>query len=214
MLDSAPSMGRVLQAWAIRLGVAGLCATGFYAAFEWLGAGYGPIGLALAAPLLGVLIARPLIDLAERAGQAVRHLALSERSGFRSAFKGHSLHMDEWLDLDDEVDGKNHLCVSLKDLLSATQPHSPTEVTKRLHDITVQIEKRPYVRVEPLCARLSAVDIGGTAVIHDHLLRLSRHLSQQVLAPWLRRQGRRVDADRFGSLDESVFAGRKSTGSD
>ncbi len=208
MLDRPPSAAQEARKWALRAGVGGLFAFGLYSLFEKIGEGAGVIGLVLSGPIFGVLFARPLIDLVERSFQLIRYHALLDNRGFRTAFKGSSLHIDEWLDLDDDIDGKAHVCVNLEHLLNASFTQNRPALAARLADITVKIEKLPYVRIEPLVKRLAGnvESWDGSIVINDHLQRLGRHLGQQVLLPWLRRKGRKLPTEAFGSAELAEFA--------
>ncbi len=64
---------------------------------------FGASGLVFAAPLFGVLLARPLIDLAGDLGRATRGLALDDIEGRHYAFKG--LHID----VAEDADGRRWL---------------------------------------------------------------------------------------------------------
>ncbi len=59
---------------------------------------FGAFGLVFAAPLFGVLLARPLVELASDLGRATRGLALDSVEGRHYAFKG--LHIEVVEDAD------------------------------------------------------------------------------------------------------------------
>jgi hypothetical protein len=81
--------------WQIVLRTAAAAAV-TWVLWRWL----GTVALAACAPLFGVLLARPLIDLAGDLTQRTRALALRDVQGHHYAFKGHWLHVVED---DDEV---------------------------------------------------------------------------------------------------------------
>jgi hypothetical protein len=201
MLDAPPSRSQLAKQWALLLAFCALLMYGLYR-FN------GLLGVLAAAVICGGVLSRPLIDLVERVSQRIRYEALLEKRGFRTAFKGTSLHIDEWLDLDDDVDGKEHICVNLRDLLTASLSQDKAGLTTRLADITVQIEKLPYVRLEPLVKRLSGnvESWDGSIVINDHLQRLGRYLGHQILLPWQRKKGRKPSVEAFGSAETAEFA--------
>jgi hypothetical protein len=100
--DPAPDAGwRALLAApaaqiVLRSAVASAFAYGLWRAF-------GASGLVFAAPLFGVLLARPLIDLAGDLGRATRGLALDDIEGRHYAFKG--LHIE----VAEDADGRRWL---------------------------------------------------------------------------------------------------------
>ncbi len=86
-------MSRLLWQIVLRTAAAGAVT---WLVWRWLGA----VGLAVCAPLFGVLLARPLIDLAGEMTHGTRALALRDVQGHHYAFKGRWLHVVED---DDEV---------------------------------------------------------------------------------------------------------------
>jgi hypothetical protein len=93
-------MPALLLSIALRLMV---CAAVTYMAWLWLGAA----AFATCAPLVGVLLARPLIDMAALLHHAVKSHALGHLSGRYFVHKGHSFEVVEdaqqlrWLRLGD-----------------------------------------------------------------------------------------------------------------
>lgn len=102
---------------------------------------FGASGLVFAAPLAGVLLARPLIDLAGDLGRATRGLALGDIEGRHYAFKGLHVEVTE--------DGDGHRWLRAADVRKAV-PGLPADASLRhLHpDGTRPAGRRGGVAVE------------------------------------------------------------------
>ena len=81
-------MARIVLRILIRLV---LCSAGAY--LFWLR--FGASGLAFAAPLFGVALARPIIDLVSELSGAAKHAALADLQGRNYQYRGHRLDIAE-----------------------------------------------------------------------------------------------------------------------
>lgn len=139
---------------------------------------FGPVGLVFAAPLAGVLLARPLIDLAGDLGHGTRRAALGATEGAYYAFKGRPLRVAE----DDE--GRRWLCAA--DLRRCV-PGLPADASlaHQLGDGARRLGPggRLHVEAEALHAALARA-------LDPQTVRFRQWLDREVVQPAARRRAR------------------------
>ncbi len=135
-------MPALLLSIALRLLV---CAAVTYVAWLWL----GTVAFATCAPLVGVLLARPLIDMASLSHHAVKSQALSRLSGHYFVHKGHGFEIVE-----DEQQLRWLRLAEVKKVMAGLPGH---EVLARMYPGGVQLmgqPPRPCISVTALTALL------------------------------------------------------------
>jgi len=153
------------------------CATVIYLQWRWLGA----VGLAVGAPLLGVALARPILDLLGMARHKTSELVYRDVSG------RHFVHRGQMLDIADDAAQFRWLRIS--DVRKLVPGLPADETLQQLRPDGVQlgeIRKRQPARIqaEALLELLAKAQDPDT-------LKFKQWLAQEVVFPAAQRRARR-----------------------
>lgn len=143
----------------------------FWLGWRWL----GPTGIVWAAPLVGAILARPLIDLVGSGYHGAREVALQELQGRNFEHRGHRMDIAE--------DAEGHCWILLAGARKAVPGLPRDEVLQRLCGERLQRCGEPKglrIRADALIEQLAkAIDADG--------VKFKVWLEREVVAPAARR---------------------------
>jgi len=154
-----------------------LCAVAVGLAWWWI----GPVGFALTAPLFGVALARPLLDLLSQSRAAVRERAYSAIEGRFYAFKGVPI---------DVIEGDDgHRWLRLADVRRVIEGLASDAVLAKAHPDGVMrhgTPPRPYIQDDALLAQLARAMAPAT-------VRFRLWVERDIVFPARHRRGERTN---------------------
>lgn len=168
-----------------------LCAAVIMPVWWWV----GPAGLALTAPLVGVALARPLLDLISQTRALIRERAYAATEGRHYAYKGVPI------DVLEGVDGHRWLRVS--DVRRLVPGLASDAALAKAHAERLLRRGAPptaYLQDDALLQQLAGASAPAT-------LRFRLWVERDIVFPARRLRGERTDLGRAGNPPDPTLAG-------